>query len=197
MKRAAIFDYDNTLIAGDSFFPFLTHAAGFVPAYAALTLALCSYAFRRALGKPLVSLRTFVKDDLLYRLLKGKKRDALKDACEKTRQWQSINLPVMQKLLEHSKRGDTIVIASGSLDLYIFDLLQDVPHDAVICTDIGVENGIITGEMIHGNCVRQRKAERVAAWLMQNGPFDETFAYGNYPHDLPMMELAKHRIIVS
>ncbi|MDD3371960.1 MAG: haloacid dehalogenase-like hydrolase, partial [Alphaproteobacteria bacterium] len=69
--------------------------------------------------------------------------------------------------------------------------------DALICTDIGVENGVITGDMIHGNCVRLKKAERVEAWLAEHGPFDESFGYGNYPHDVPMLNLVKHRIIVS
>jgi HAD superfamily hydrolase (TIGR01490 family) len=193
MKRAAIFDYDNTLILGDSFFPFLSFAVGRVSACMGLAEALAAYALRR----PSESLRTFIKDYLLHRLLKGKRRADLGEAIDRLRQWQKINAPVMQSLREHSERGDKIVIASGGLDLYISDLLNGVPHDAVICTDIGIENGFITGDMINGNCVRERKAERVSAWLADNGPFDETFGYGNYPHDVPMLNLVKHRIIVS
>jgi phosphoserine phosphatase len=50
--------------------------------------------------------------------------------------------------------------------------------------------------MTKGNCVRLRKAERVAEWLQDNGPFDDTYGYGNAPHDLPMLELLNHKIIV-
>jgi phosphoserine phosphatase len=103
----------------------------------------------------------------------------------------------MAALREHNAAGDVIVIASGGLNLYLPELLIDVPHAALICTDIGMQNNVATGEMINGNCVRLRKAERVSEWLAANGPFGESFGYGNYPHDVPMMNLVKHRIIVS
>lgn len=197
MKRVAIFDFDNTLIHGDSFFPFLGYALGKAPTYAAFAAALATFSLLRAQGKPTGSIRTFVKAFLLRTLLKGKKRDDLAQAAVKTSQWQKINTPVMKALHEHSAQGDSIVIASGGLDLYLPELLKGVPHDALICTDIGVEGGIVTGDMVNGNCVRLRKAERLQAWLTQHGPFDESFGYGNYPHDIPMLNLVKHRIIVS
>ncbi len=197
MNRVAIFDFDNTLILGDSFLPFLSFAAGKSATAAAVTAALASYGWHRLQQKQTGSLRTFVKSVLLRHLLKGKKPENLIEAATKTRQWQKINAPIMQSLREHREKGDTILIASGSLDLYLPELLKGFPHDAVLCTDIGVENGIVTGEMTHGNCVRQTKAKRVGAWLTANGPFDESFGYGNYPHDVPMLNLVKHRIIVS
>jgi HAD superfamily hydrolase (TIGR01490 family) len=193
MKTVAVFDFDNTLITGDSFMPFLCHAAGTIPTYAALFSAIAIFSLR----KPTDNLRTAIKAFLLDRLLKGKKIADLSNAAAQIRRWQKINDPIMQNLREHHAKGDTIVIASGGLDLYLPELLRDIPHDALICTDIGVENGIVTGQMINGNCVRQCKAERVAAWLAANGPFDETFGYGNYPHDVPMLNLVHHRIIVS
>jgi HAD superfamily hydrolase (TIGR01490 family) len=197
MKRVAIFDFDNTLIEGDSFLPFLTYAAGIAPCYAALVEAGAAFVLLRARGKKTGSLRTFGKGFLLNRLLKGKRREDLAAAVSKTRAWQKINEPVMRTLREHREKGDMIVIASGSLDLYLPELVRDIPHDALICTDVGIENGIVTGEMIHGNCVRLKKAERIKAWLEANGPFEESFGYGNYPHDVPMLEVVKYRVIVS
>jgi phosphoserine phosphatase len=103
----------------------------------------------------------------------------------------------MRALRDHHAQGDKIVIASGGLDLYLPELLQNIPYDALICTQIGTSDDIVTGEMINGNCVRLRKAELVGAWLAANGPFEQSFGYGNYPHDVPMLGLLKHRIIVS
>ncbi|MFA5041130.1 MAG: HAD family hydrolase [Bdellovibrionales bacterium] len=193
----AIFDYDNTLIKGDSFLPFLIYASNRFFVYAASIEALTRYALRRAQKKPTESLRTFIKSHLLHRILKGKRPEDLKVAAEKTREWQKPNWPVLKTLHEHHENGDTIIIASGSLDLYMEDLLRDIPHDALICTDIEVKEGRITGVMVNGNCVRRCKAERVKTWLNVFGPFDESFGYGNHPHDVPMLELVKHRIIVS
>jgi HAD superfamily hydrolase (TIGR01490 family) len=197
MKRVAVFDFDHTLIAGDSFWPYLIAVAGLLATTRALIEALALFAARHLRSTQPNELRTFVKAHLLRRLLAGRRRDQLDDAASHTRRWQKENPLVMQALREHHASGDVIVIASGGLDLYLPELLRGVPHDALICTDIGVENGIVTGEMIHGNCVRQRKAERVGTWLAANGPFGESWGYGNYPHDLPMMNLVKHRIIVS
>jgi HAD superfamily hydrolase (TIGR01490 family) len=193
MKTVAIFDFDHTLITGDSFWPFLTAAAGKFATYAALAEGLARYA---AQGGYHDSMRTFLKAYLLQRLIKGKKRDDLSHAAAATCAWQTINQPVMKALRDHYAQGHMIVIASGGLDLYLPELLRDVPHHAVICTDIGVEDGRVTGAMTKGNCVRLRKAERVAEWLQDNGPFDDTYGYGNAPHDLPMLELLNHKVIV-
>ena len=197
MKEAAIFDFDDTLIVGDSLLPFLKYAAGVLPVHAALSAGLAAFAARRALRKPPESFSTFMKDFLIRRLLKGKQREDLFQAIDKICAWQKPNAPIMQALRDHRERGAAIVVASGSLDLYLPALLRDVPHDALICTDVGVKDGVITGDMINGNCVRQRKAERVKAWLEENGPFEKSYGYGNYPPDIPMLNLVKHRIIVS
>jgi HAD superfamily hydrolase (TIGR01490 family) len=196
MNRVAIFDFDHTLITGDSFFPFLSLVNGKAQTVAALTEAVASLAIKHARGeKP--ETRFFVKNYLLYRLLAGKNREDLRAAAVRMFHWQTPNPHIANALREHAAQGDKILIASGGLDLYLPEMLRDTPHDALLCTDIGVENGIVTGEMINGNCVRQRKAERVAEWLATHGPFGDSFAYGNYPHDLPMMNLVTYRIIVS
>ena len=66
-----------------------------------------------------------------------------------------------------------------------------------MCTRVEVINGVVSGFMTAGNCVRKRKAEILANYIEKNGPFVESWGYGNYPHDLPMLELLDHRTIVS
>ncbi len=197
MNNAAIFDFDDTLIEGDSLVPFLSFVSNPVFVYAVVFEALLRYSLRRAQKKPTESLRTFTKGLLLKRILKDKRPEDLKNAITRLCAWKKPNAPVLNALREHRKKGDKIVIATGSLSLYMPDLLRDIPHDALICTEIETKDGRITGVMLNGNCVRRCKAERVKAWLKQSGPFDETFGYGNYPHDVPMLESLKHRVIVS
>ena len=197
LKRVAVFDYDHTLITGDSFLPYLINVAGRMHTYKALLGGLCSAAISLLIGTNVDGWRTHLKAYLLKNLLAGKRYESLAHAATETRQWQTEKDAVMLSLREHADRGDIIVIASGGLNLYLPELLRGVPYQALICTDIGVENGVITGAMIHGNCVRLRKAERVAQWLAANGPFDESYGYGNAPHDLPMLELVQHRVVVT
>jgi HAD superfamily phosphoserine phosphatase-like hydrolase len=140
--------------------------------------------------------RTYIKAQLMQRLLAGRRPEKLTGALEKLYAWEKWNAPIKQKLMEHHEAGHHIVIASGGLDLYLSALLKDVPHNAIICTQAEVKNGVLTGKMANGNCVRERKAQLVAQYLAAHGPFAESWGYGNLPHDLPMLNLLKHRVIV-
>lgn len=200
-KTVAIFDVDHTLIEGDSFWPYLTAAVGMRTAYSALARAVghASLQHLRVItqGEDSFEPRDFLKDYLIRQLLTGKRLGQLDHALARLQRWRKINPPIVKALRDHQAKGDVIVIATGGLSLYMPQLLEDLAYDALICTDIGVDNGVVTGTMINGNCVREIKAARVAAWLAANGPFAASWAYGNYPHDVPMMAHAQHRIIVS
>jgi HAD superfamily phosphoserine phosphatase-like hydrolase len=202
MKDAsvAVFDFDHTLILGDSLWPFLIYVAGWPRALVALAEAALLFAVRYAKNKgdpALADWRTFIKARLLRRLLAGRRVDMLGPATEKLHAWCAWNKPVRQALLDHYARGHSIVIASGGCDLYLSDLLKDLPPHTLICTAVEVRDGVITGGMPSGNCVRQGKAEMLARYLAANGPFAESWGYGNFPHDVPMLALLQHRVIVS
>lgn len=200
MSAIAIFDFDHTLITGDSLWPFLGYACGGPRAAAALAKAAVLFACRRGQnpGDPEIrDMRTFIKARLLKDLLAGRRPEQLGPAIEKLRRWQRLNSWVHRQLLDHHAAGHHIVIASGSLDLYLPELLRDIPHHALICTEVEIKDGVITGAMPSGNCVRQRKAGRIAAYLAAHGPFSESWGYGNIPHDLPMLALVRQRIVVG
>lgn len=195
----AVFDFDHTLIEGESFWAFLGLAAGWPRTIAALAEGLWLYALRR-LKNPedleIADHRTFLKAHLLNRLLAGRALTQFPGAIKELHGWVKWKERVHKALLEHHAKGHHIVIASGGLDLYLPDLLQDLPHDAIICTQIEVKDGAVTGIMVRGNCVRFRKAELLKEYLESKGPFMESWGYGNLPHDLPMLRLLKHQIIV-
>ena len=60
-----------------------------------------------------------------------------------------------------------------------------------------VKNGVITGQMLSDNCVRQWKAQRLTEWLSKHDPFADSWGYGNVPHDSDMLNLLKNQIIIS
>ena len=195
----AVFDYDHTLITGDSFWPFLTAVAGWPRALLALAEGVGLFGLRSIQNKndpALSDPRTFVKAHLLHRLLRGVPVEKLRPAIETTYGWQTWIDTMRQTLMDHHAQGHHIIIASGALDLYLPQLTKDLPHDALVCTKIEVIGGIITGVMTNGNCTRLRKAELVRDYIAAHGPFAESWGYGNYPHDVPMLNLLKNRIIV-
>jgi len=199
-RTLAVFDVDRTLIRGDSLWPFLVYVAGLPRALLALAEASVLFLLQHWRGKndptpddP----RTFIKAHLLRRLLAGRKVDQLTSAIEKLHAWRRWNEPMRKTLFDHAAEGRQIVIASGALDLYLPALLGNLPAHVLLCTDMETKDGIITGVMRSGNCVRARKAEMLAAYLAENGPFEESWGYGNFPHDVPMLNLLNHRVIVS
>ena len=198
-RGIAVFDFDGTLIEGDSLWAFFAFAAGWPRVIAALVECgayLAAGRLRNNADPELADARTYLKALLLLRLLAGRKTAELTPVLARLRGWLRWKDAIRQTLLEHHAKGHHIVIATGALDLYLPALLEGLPHDAVLCTHVGVANGVIEGTMPDGNCVRERKAEMVAAYLAAHGPFGESWGYGNLPHDLPMLNLLKHQVIV-
>jgi len=191
-RTIAFFDFDGTLVKGDSLWPFLFKAAGFWKISYALLRAVFKQ-FKCPLGK---DKRTYFKETLLFYALRGTDVDTLSEVAEHMKNWPVWIEETVQALHKHHEEGHRIVIASGSLDLYLWALLEAFPCDDIICTCMEREENKITGFMASGNCVRQRKAQKVAEYLSKHGPFEEVWAYGNAPHDLPMMEYAKTKVII-
>ncbi len=185
------FDFDGTLVKGDSLWPFLIKAVGARRCLYAMAAALIVY----VLTPQTTDRRTLIKAVLLEKALKGRSLKSLAPAVDRLRLWPCW-LESRKALQRHADAGHHIVIASGSLDIYQESLLADVPHNALLCTEMESENGVLTGRMKNGNFVRETKAERVAATMKAFGPVDESWAYGNAPHDLPMMKLVTHAVIV-
>lgn len=187
----AFFDFDGTLAKGDSLWPFLIAVAGWPRCLCAVAVSLWAY----AACPPEADQRTIIKDVLLRRILGGRRVKDLDDAIARMKDWPRW-LPTVAALKDHHARGHHIVIATGSLGLYVPAMLGDLPYHAILATEIEVVDDVLTGRMSLGNCVRQTKAERVAAYMKEHGPFAESWAYGNAPHDLPMMQHVTHGIVV-
>ena len=77
---------------------------------------------------PLIAdFRTFLKSELLKRLVAGRPITELPPVTEKLIAWVKWIEPMRQTLLEHKAQGYHIVVASGGLDLYLHELLERYP----------------------------------------------------------------------
>ena len=195
-RTVAVFDFDDTLSKGDSMWPFLFAIAGRTCCFLALVEAAVHYGLDKLFLKPIDDEGTYFKERLLPRLLAGKRVEDLKPVLEKMVKKQRWLASTLNTLRIHYAVGHHIVIASGSLDLYLPTLLEDIPYHALICTDMEVKAGRLTGRMLSGNCVRARKAQRVEIYLNTHGPFAVSWGYGNAPHDIPMLDLLQHRVVI-
>jgi phosphatidylglycerophosphatase C len=191
----AVFDFDDTLVVGDSLWPFLTRVAGGTPR---ALLALAKGMLHHTSGQPVAELdqRGRLKQALLRHTLAGRSLPSLAPALAAMAHWPRWKQPILDRLHQHKAEGCHILIASGGLALYLPTLLHTIPYDGLLCTEMAVRDDQLTGLMQTGNCVRAEKARRVAAYLAAHGPFTTSWGYGNAPHDLPMLELLTHRMVV-
>lgn len=199
MTGIAIFDFDGTLIQGDSLVPFCEFVAGKTRARRALLASVRDAMLRHAREPRLgADIRTSVKTLWLRRTLAGTTLDAAAEAAERLHGWIRWHRPILDALHRHRDKGDRIIVATGALSLYMPRLIRDLPVDHLMATDIGIADGRLTGEIAGGNCVREEKARRVKAYLDANGPFDGgTWGYGNRPSDLPFLALMRHPTVVK
>lgn len=194
----AVFDFDGTLIAGDSLMPFLEGVAGRTRTRLALARAIQGGLARHAAGRGAMDLRTTIKSLLLVNTLAGVPLERARAAGTAMRSWVRWHPPMVEALRRHKEKGDTVVVATGALSLYMPGLLEGLPVDALLATGLEVREGLLTGRLeADGNCVREEKARRLTAWMAANGPFAETYGYGNRPSDLPFLALMRHPTIVK
>lgn len=191
---AAFFDFDDTLIHGDSLLTFVEEAAGAWTARRAFVLAAAAALCDRALtgGGEHVDFKTAVKAKALQWTLAGAAQDECAAAAARAAgrlRWCETMVNTVAQLRD---QGARIVLATGALDVYLPAALAPLGAlDGVLCTEMAVADGRLTGAMATANCVRREKARRVRAWLDANPPTDPqngvTVGYGNRPSDLPML----------
>ena len=198
-QNLAVFDFDDTLVHGDTMWTFLALVAGWPAFVLASTATALLFIYKHFLlhdARLPADRKTFFKQQMLKRLLAGRRVESLREPTARLRSRLTWNETMRRTLQEHYDKGDRVVVATGSLNLYLPELFRDVPHHQLLMTDVEIVDGIVTGVLHHGNCVRQGKADRVAAYMREQGPFGDTYGYGNFPDDVPMLNLMKYRVIV-
>ena len=191
----AIFDFDDTLIAGDSLPRFLDEVAGVVRTRVAMVGAavgaLAAHGVRRPPGADFPG---SVKALLLRTILTDIPAAVAYDAARRLKARLRWLTPQLEALHRHAAAGHRVVVASGALDVYLPILLEGLPVNDILATDMELRDGRLTGRLASGNCVRAQKAERVRPLLAATG--GPSWGYGNRPSDLPMLALVGHPTIV-
>jgi HAD superfamily hydrolase (TIGR01490 family) len=188
----AVFDLDHTLTRQDSLPMWIAVLVGWRRTLRAYAMAGFAYRPGRS------DLRGRAKEAILRWSVRGATAAEAQAAGRLlgTRiRWRQ-NL--VAELHAHKAAGRAIVIATGSPDIYVPALLRaaEIKADAVIGTPVELVEGRLTGRLAGANCVQEEKARRVAAWMKDNGPFSESWGYGNRPHDYPMLAITDHKMVI-
>jgi len=101
---------------------------------------------------------------------------------------QYIRPEAFRKIQWHKSQGDKIVIVSASLDVYLKHWCNNNELE-LICTELEVKNGLITGKYYYGDCSGKEKAKRI----LKNYNIEDhkiIYAYGDTTEDNEMLDLA-------
>ena len=185
----AAFDFDRTLIEGDSFAPFLASVVG--------RRAFATAVIRSTPALGLGAKRDVMKAALIARLLKGYPYAELQERGEAfARQLSARVRPFMQERLGwHRARGHQLVLVSASLDVYLLPLGNQLGFHGILATRLEVdEGGRLTGRLNGANVRRAEKAARLRLWLKQelDGARYELWAYGDSVGDRELLAMADH-----
>ncbi|MEO7401314.1 MAG: HAD-IB family hydrolase [Polaromonas sp.] len=192
----AAFDFDGTLTRRDTFTPFLARGLGwprFLWALLRCSPWLLAYALRLVPNH-------VAKARLMRATLSGRSSAEMQDW---TARWLAYDFPgqlqdwTMTRLAWHRQAGHCCVLVSASPDIYLRRVAEQLGFDALICTEMAVEGGRLTGLMRTPNCHGEQKVLRLNAWLSERFGLASfagmtLYAYGDSWGDKPMLRLAGH-----
>lgn len=197
MPRAAIFDVDNTLVAGMS--------GGM----------LVRYAFERKILSPLARARTLVNLGR-YRWLKlpeerivelgvlvwsGLREERLRELAAEC--FEAVVRPKLfaegvERVRRHRERGETVMLASGSPHFLIEAIARHLGAESAVGTRPRYEGGVSRRAVERPICYREGKLALVEARLAELGiPLSECVAYTDHEIDLPLLERVGERVAVN
>jgi phosphatidylglycerophosphatase C len=190
----AAFDFDGTLLAGDSFLPFLVRAVG------PRSVMGAGPAVVRAVGA--LRDRDAAKAVLVRRLLHGYPAGDLAALGEtySAELVGRLRSSMTERVAWHRQHDHRLVLVSASLDAYLTPLGRRLGFDAVLATRLEVgADGLLTGRLQGPNVRGREKEARLRAWLTStfDGATTEVWAYGDSAGDRELLAMADHPTLVS
>jgi phosphatidylglycerophosphatase C len=102
-----------------------------------------------------------------------------------------------ERITEHRRRGDHLVLMSASTDLYVPAIAHELGFNENICTGVRWDGDRLNGSLTTPNRKGEEKARCFTALRAKYPTLEETTAYGNSSTDLPHLRLATHGFLVN
>jgi HAD superfamily hydrolase (TIGR01490 family) len=196
--RLAIFDLDNTLIAGDSDHSWgeflvqknLVNAAVYAEAndrfyqqYKAATLDIQEY-----LAFSLAPLTGYTLDELA-----AFHQEFMRDYVK------PMMLPKAQALLKkHRDQGDYLLIITATNSFVTHPIAAYLGVDDILASDAEIRDGRYTGKGTGTPCFQGGKVIRLQEWLKVKGfNLDDAYFYSDSINDLPLLEQVPNPVAVD
>lgn len=194
----AIFDLDNTLLAGDSDYlwgQFLVESGAVDPLRYEEANARFYEDYREGrldIGKFLeFALRPLAENepDVLYRWRERFVKEKI----------VPILLPAAQALIKHHRTvGDTLLIITATNRFVTEPIASLYGIEHLIATTPEFEQGRFTGRFLGVPCFRDGKVARLEQWLAEHGEsFTGSWFYSDSHNDLPLLSRVTHPVAVD
>lgn len=194
----AIFDLDNTLLAGDSDYSwgcfladkgivntshYLKTNEKFYQAYNNGTLDI--HAFLTFALQPL-------KENEMKNLLAW--RDEFMDKII-----QPMMLPKAFELIEHHRANQhTLMIITATNRFVTESIAREFGIEHLLATEPEIQNGHFTGAITGIPCFQNGKVERLNYWLAENGDnLEQSWFYSDSHNDIPLLEQVSYPVAVD
>lgn len=194
----AIFDLDNTLIAGDS-----DHLWGDFLVERGLVDVKKYKATNDRFYQDYKDGRLDIEAYLSFAL-----RPLAEHALSNLLDWREeflaekiapIMLPAAARLLQkHRDQGHTLMIITATNDFITGPIAEQLGVDHLIATQAKMENERYTGDIEGVPCYREGKVLRLHDWLRQTGEsLADSWFYSDSHNDLPLLEQVTHPVAVD
>lgn len=194
----ALFDLDNTLIAGDSDYLW----GCFLVEQGIVDGALYERENRRFYDQYKVG------ELDIHEFLDFQLRPLAEHSMDTLQQWHSqylqekitpVLLPKAQALVDrHRQQGDTLVVITATNRFITAPIVElyGIPH--LLATEPEIVNGAYTGSVTGTPCFQAGKVEQLSGWLEENlHSLDDSWFYSDSHNDLPLLNKVTHPVAVD
>jgi len=196
-KPAALFDFDKTLLCGESMSMFIRFATRRFPRalleLPRLGLWMGPYA-AKATTKEKMKTRVF---RILRHVPEEKRPVLVEEFVEEVLRPRLF--PEGQKVVEdHRRQGHTLVLASASCDVYMEAVRGLLDFDLQVSTRTQPTGPDRAPAVIGANCYGEEKVRRLCELdFFENTDWAASYAYSDHPSDLPMLLLCGHPVAAN
>lgn len=109
-----------------------------------------------------------------------------------------ITSPARQLLAQHRDNGDVLLIITATNRFITEPIAEELEVPHLLATDPEMVNGRYTGRVEGIPCFREGKVERLHHWLKQTGyNLANSWFYSDSHNDLPLLEMVTHPVAVD
>lgn len=107
------------------------------------------------------------------------------------------NRLVIERMKQHRDKGDYVMVVSGAFQPLLEFVLQDLPIDEIIGTEIPVKQNYIDPKTPIDHVQSERKSELILETLKDKViDWKDSYAYGDSAADLPVLEMVGNPVAV-